>query len=178
MSPRFRRFFPSRESIHNNRWLRWLAPHLTHPRLWHFSRRGVAMGVALGVFFGLLIPIAQIPFAAGAAMLLRANVPAAIGSTLVTNPVTFAPIYYGAYQIGRWVTGESLASEPNLPALSSEKLMRRAEADPWARLTNLGKPLLVGLAIVSTTMGLLVYALISLFWRWRVIAKRRRRIAR
>lgn len=171
MSPRWRRHFPTRESIHQNRWLRWLAPHLTHPRLWHFSRRGVALGVALGVFFGLLIPIAQIPFAAGTAMLLRANVPAAIGSTLVTNPVTFAPIYYGAYQIGRWVTGEAHAAEASL---SEEQLLRRAEAGPWARLGNLGKPLLLGLAIVSTSTGLLVYFGISLFWRWRVILKRRR----
>ncbi len=175
MHPRWRRFIPSRESIHQNRWLRWLAPHLTHPRLWHFSRRGVATGVALGVFFGLLIPIAQIPFAAGAAMLLRANVPVAIGSTLVTNPVTFAPIYYGAYQIGRWVTGEVQGAETAEAALSTDQLLRRAEAGPWGRLSNLGKPLLAGLAIVSTSMGLLVYFGISLFWRWRVLAKRRKR---
>lgn len=178
MPPRWRRFLPSRESVHQNRWLRWLAPHLTHPRLWHFSRRGVAMGVALGVFFGLLIPIAQIPFAAGVAILMRANVPAAIGSTLVTNPVTFAPIYYGAYQIGRWVTGEARAAETTEATLNADQLLRRAEAGPWARLSNLGKPLLVGLAIVSTSMGLLVYFGISLFWRWRVIAKRRKRGAR
>ena len=68
MHPRLRRFIPTREQIHTNRWLRWLGPHLLHPRLWHFSRRGVSVGIGLGVFFGLLIPIAQIPFAAGAAL--------------------------------------------------------------------------------------------------------------
>lgn len=175
MPSRWRHYIPSRESIHQNRWLRWLAPHLTHPRLWHFSRRGVAAGVALGVFFGLLIPIAQIPFAAGTAVLLRANVPVAIGSTLVTNPVTFAPIYYGAYRIGLWVTGESRAADAPPGGLDTQQLLRRAEAGPWARLSNLGKPLLVGLAVVSTSMGLLVYFGISLFWRWRVLAKRRKR---
>lgn len=175
MHPRWRRFFPSREHIHKNRWLGWLAPHLTHPRLWHFSRRGVAMGVALGVFFGLLIPIAQIPFAAGSAMLLRANVPAAIGSTLITNPVTFGPIYYGAYRLGCWVTGEAQGAEPARRLTTQGHLAHEDEVAPWSRLAGLGKPLLVGLAIVASLTGLLVYAAISLFWRWRVLAKRRGR---
>jgi uncharacterized protein (DUF2062 family) len=173
MRQRLRRILPSREVIGRNRWLRWMEPHLMHPRLWHFSRRGVAMGVALGVFFGLLVPIGQIPLAAGASILLRVNVPAAIGSTLVTNPVTFGPIYYAAYRFGRWVTGEAQSSEPDRVVLAPEK--RHAEAGPWARLAGLGKSLLVGLSIVSTAMGLLVYFAITWFWRWRVLAKRRKR---
>lgn len=43
--------------------LPWIGPLLHHPRL----------GI---VFFGLLIPVAQILFAAVAALLLRANMPA------------------------------------------------------------------------------------------------------
>ncbi len=78
---RLRAKIPSREQIHANRWLGWLAPWLEHPRLWHWSRRGVALGVALGVFFGLLIPIAQIPLSVAAAVVMRANVPAAAAST-------------------------------------------------------------------------------------------------
>lgn len=71
----WRRFIPTQESLMNNRWLKWLTPWLAHPKLWHWSRRGVALGVALGVFFGLLIPIAQIPITAAAAVILRANLP-------------------------------------------------------------------------------------------------------
>src|SRR4051794_35702085 len=89
---------PSREHLQSNRWLRWLGPLLNDPRLWHMSRRGIALGLALGVFFGLLIPVAQIPVSAAAAVLLRANLPMAAASTFVTNPVTFGPVYYGAYR--------------------------------------------------------------------------------
>jgi uncharacterized protein (DUF2062 family) len=113
MLERWRALIPTREQIGNNRWLRWLAPYLGHPKLWHWSRRGVALGVGIGVFFGLLIPIAQIPFAAAAAVILRANLPAAAASTLVTNPITFAPVYFAAYKIGAWVTGEKL--DPSAP---------------------------------------------------------------
>ncbi len=55
----------------------WMGPVLHHPRLWHVNRRGIALGLSIGVFFGLLIPVAQILFAATAALLLRANFPAA-----------------------------------------------------------------------------------------------------
>jgi uncharacterized protein len=172
-----RRWIPTRESLMENRWLKWLHPFLHHPRLWHWSRRGVATGVALGVFFGLLIPIAQIPLSAAAAILLRANVPAAAASTLVTNPVTFGPIYYAAYRLGLALTGETAA-----PDLTPGKLAatEKTHADDgfWSRLTRMGKPLLVGLAIMATLTGLITYALITLVWRWRVLAKRRRRTSR
>jgi uncharacterized protein (DUF2062 family) len=177
MHPRIKRFLPTRESINNNRWLRWLGPSLMHPRLWHFSRRGVAIGVGLGIFFGLLIPIAQIPFAAGSAVLLRANIPVAIGSTLVTNPVTFAPIYYGAYKLGLWVT-RAEDSEALSPENYQQNQNATAETDANSVLTalsNMGKPLIIGLLIIATFMGLSAYLIITLIWRWRVMAKRRRR---
>lgn len=116
---RLRRLIPKRETLVANRWLRWLTPWLGHPALWHWSRRGVALGVALGIFFGLLIPLAQIPVTAAAAIVLRANLPAAAASTLVTNPVTFGPVYFAAYRLGNWLTrAEAPASPPPL-ALAS-----------------------------------------------------------
>ena len=41
---RLRAKVPTREQIQANRWLGWLAPWLGHTRLWHWSRRGVALG--------------------------------------------------------------------------------------------------------------------------------------
>jgi uncharacterized protein len=178
------RLMPDRESIRRNRWLRWLAPHLTHQRLWHFSRRGVAIGVALGVFFGLLIPVAQIPFAAGFAVLLRANVPAAVGSTLVTNPVTFAPIYVMAYRLGSAILGEPVPQDEDIP---QELAVTPDDEDPvvgwwaraWSALTSLGRPLMLGLLIMATGTGILTYLLITLVWRLKTtLAWTRRRRGR
>jgi uncharacterized protein (DUF2062 family) len=90
--------------------LRTLAPHLADPKLWCWSRRGVALGVAIGLFIGFLIPVAQILLAAAAAVVLRANVPIAAAGTFVTNPFTVPPIYYGAYQLGAWATGTSASA--------------------------------------------------------------------
>ena len=113
-----RSLMPTPDAVRRNRWLRWLGPALLHPRLWHMSRRGLALGVALGVFFGLLIPIAQIPLSAAAAVALRANLPAAMASTLVTNPATFGPVYYAAWRVGSAVLGEPDRPPPaELPVL-------------------------------------------------------------
>lgn len=165
---RLRALIPTREALQANRWLAWLRPFLDHPQLWRWSRRGVATGVALGVFFGLLIPIAQIPLSTAAAIVLRANVPAAAASTLITNPVTFGPVYYLAYQLGNRLTGQHA-----IPPLPDESTQTRPLVE---RLRQIGLPLLVGLSIMATACGLGSYALISLIWSWRVRAKRRRRL--
>jgi uncharacterized protein len=185
---RLRRLLPSPEAVQANRWLRWIGPALHHPRLWHMSRRGIALGAALGVFFGLLIPVAQLPLAAGAAVVLRANVPTAVASTLVTNPVTFGPVYYVAWKFGSWVLHEP-AEGGERPATSQEDDAAIAAAQArggllgwveaaWLRLAALGKPLFVGLVIFACVFGVCTYAVVSAVWHWRVRAKRRRRLAR
>lgn len=167
----WRRLIPNREALLASRWLRWLAPWLGHPKLWHWSRRGVALGVALGVFFGLLIPLAQLPVTAAVAIALKANLPVAAASTLITNPVTFAPLYYGAYRLGSWVTGE-VAPPPKLPGTASPE----TEMTMWQRIAALGKPLIVGLSLLAIVGGLATYFLIDLAWRWRITQRRKRSV--
>lgn len=190
MKHKFKQLLPTPETLRNNRWLRWMGPVLHHPRLWHFSRKGIALGLALGIFFGLLIPVAQIPFSATVAVLLRANLPMAVASTLVTNPVTFGPVYYGAYRLGKWVLGEDDVSENK-----AVKILEKAETLPvektsWTErmrawltyLGTVGKPLVVGLAIVATASGLFIYFLTSALWvlktRWTRNRRLRERLLR
>lgn len=173
---------PTPESLGQNRWLSWLGPALYRKHLWHFSRRGLALGVAIGVFFGFLIPIAQIPFSAAAAVVLRANLPVAMVSTLVTNPVTFAPVYYAAYHTGVWVLGQADGNPIEDPHAASP-----AEGDVaagtteggsalsrfWNYVTGVGKPLVLGLALFAVGAGLMTYAVIN--WVWIALARRRHR---
>ncbi|MDO5506360.1 MAG: DUF2062 domain-containing protein [Pseudoxanthomonas suwonensis] len=168
---RLRRRLPTRESLSGNRWLRPLAPWLGERRLWHFSRRGVALGVALGVFFGFLVPLAQIPMSVGGAILLRANVPMAAVSTLVTNPATVGPLYFAAYRVGAALTGRRVPEAP-------EDLPGDANADsgrgPVERALALGRPLFVGLLVFASIGAGLAYALVSAAWTLRVRALRRK----
>lgn len=179
MKKRLLQLMPTPEALRNNRWLRWLGPALHHPRLWHMSRRGIALGMALGVFFGLLIPLAQIPLAAGAAVALRANVPAAVASTLVTNPVTFGPVYYAAWRLGSAILGEPVREgelPPELQELAVDTPEQSWLSTTVQRIRGVGKPLLLGLAIVATAVGLLTYLLVTWAWYAKVLWSRRRRL--
>jgi len=177
---------PARESLVQNRWLRWLKPWLGHPRLWHLSRKGVALGMAIGVFFGLLVPVAQIPASAVAAVLLRAHLPAAAASTLVTNPITFAPVYFAAHELGRVVLRQDAANAEQMVRIVEQKAQDRQKAGAltlpqrfahaWQRLGEIGKPLIVGLAIFAVTLGLVVYFTVSTLWTLRVRWARRQRL--
>ena len=91
---------PTRDEARRQRALRWLGPLLEREWLWRMNRRAVASGVALGVFVGLIVPVAQMPVAAAGALLMRANLPAAALATLVSNPLTVAPIYWLAHRTG------------------------------------------------------------------------------
>ena len=173
-----RRFLPTPQTVQRSRWLRWMGPAILHPRLWRLSRRGLALGIALGVFFGLLIPIAQIPLSVGAAVALRANVPGAVASTLVSNPLTFGPLYYAAWRIGKAILGEPVREgeqpeEAQPPAVADQPGWFAAAAEG---LRGVGKPLLLGLVIMASAAGFVAYLAVSWAWILRVRWKRRRRL--
>lgn len=177
---RLRRWLPAPETLRNNRWLRWMGPALHHPRLWHLSRKGLALGVAIGVFFGMLIPLAQIPFSAALAVALRANVPAAVASTLVSNPATFGPIYYAAWRVGKAVLGEEVGPAEEAPMPEAAETPEPVPEESWLgqalrRIKAVGKPLVLGLAIFAVGLGALSYLLVSGLWTWRVRWKWRQR---
>lgn len=183
MIKRLRRWLPTPDQVGRNRWLRWLGPALLHPRLWHISRRGVATGAGIGVFFAFLIPIAQIPLSAAAAMALRANVPAAIASTLINNPLTFTPVYYAAWRVGSALLGDDVR-EADAPVIVNPRAPR-APGDTrgrvhraWDSITGVGKPLLLGAVTFACVFGLAAYVLINGLWHLQVRLKRRARLRR
>lgn len=185
MKEQLKNWAPKPETIHNNRWLRWLAPFLNNHALWHFSRRGAAWGVAIGIFFGLLVPIAQIPLSVGAAIVLRANVPLSVGSTLISNPLTYAPLWYGSYRLGLWVLGGGDVSEEQVQAaLAAAPGVGEDSARSWGErwdslvgyFTSVGKPFLLGALILASVSGVVFYYLTHALWIVWVRRKRGQRL--
>jgi uncharacterized protein (DUF2062 family) len=93
----------SREALRNNRYLSFIGERLFAHELWHLERGPVARGSALGAFFAFVTPVAQIPITAAMCVVLRANVPAGLLATLLNTPLTFAPVYWAAHQLGKLI---------------------------------------------------------------------------
>lgn len=171
-----RRRLPTKEALKAHPTLRWMGPLLRRPWLWQLNRRSVALGAGIGVFFGFMVPVLQIAGAAVFATLLRANLPVAAFATLVSNPVTYAPIGLLAYQTGAALLGESVAPEA-LQALDEiEDLPPAAQTGWFEKLQSIGKPVLLGLSVFAVIGGVGTWALVHLAWTLGVQMKRRQRL--
>jgi len=169
-----RRKLPTDESLQTHPGLRWMGPLLRRPWLWHLNRRRTAIGAGIGVFFGFMIPVLQIAGAALLALVLRANLPVAVLSTLVSNPFTYAPIGVLAYKTGAAILGEPVASAEADAAGAAAAA--RDSAPGWIdRAKTIGKPLLLGLAVFAVVGGIGAWAAVHLAWTVAVRLKRRRR---
>jgi len=166
MARRFvRRWLPDPASLRTQRSLRWMGPLLDRPWLWHVNRSSISKGLAIGMFFGFLLPLGQGLVAGVVAMGLRANLPAAVLATFVSNPLTTPAILIAAYHAGLAVLREPAA----LPAL--------AEDTGWIeKIGAMGEPLLVGLALLAVAAAALTYFGVQLAWRigvlWKMAARR------
>lgn len=166
---------PSPQALKSNRFLKPFSRHLHYHFLWQFNRRSVSRGVAVGLFFGILVPFAQIFLAAIAAIFLRVNLPVAALCTLVSNPLTFPPIYYLAYRLGDVMTGsEPIPSETAIDAEVEYAIaVQQGEVDGWIPqlaewLHTVGFPLMTGLAVLATVAAIVGYVGVSALWRLRV----------
>lgn len=181
MRGKLREWLPSEEKLRASPGLRWMGPLLRRPWLWQLNRRRVAAGAAIGVFFGLFVPLLQIAAAAGVAVLLRANLPVAAAATLVSNPLTYVPIWIAAYRTGSAILGESVdeqTAQKRAEALAGRLEDDAAHADPigWAqRVADVGKPLVVGLSVFAVVGAAVTWAAVNVAW---VVAVRLRRARR
>lgn len=164
---------PTAEQIRDSRLGRLFGPRLRDPKLWLRRRRGMALGAALGVFFGFLIPLGQFLLSGAAAILLRANVPMAMASTLISNPLTFGPIYVAAYHVGSWLLG----SMPSEHGAADALALSQTTTDPsWLDwLSGVGQPLILGLVVFAVAGAALTYWGMRWFWALNVLRRRRRR---
>ncbi|MBA4741780.1 MAG: DUF2062 domain-containing protein [Azoarcus sp.] len=177
MRKTFRRFLPSHETVHTNRWLRPFSNSLLHPRLWHLNRHSAAGAVAAGLFCGLIPGPFQMLGAAIACIVFRVNLPLALITTLYSNPLTIVPLYFVAYLIGVVVTGSEMTDFVDPPLMEGMALSAWAtELLQWS--VGLGKPLAIGLLVFATALAIGGYFAVRALYRWHLIRAWRARSAR
>lgn len=175
-----RKYLPSHSSIRQNRWIRHFGAALNHPNLWHLNRRSVAMGVAIGMFAGLIPGPFQMLTAALASIWLRVNLPVAVLTTLYTNPFTIVPLYLVAYKLGTLV----LATDEGLSPIAKLNLLD-LPATEWITgllqwMSAMGKPFLIGLPLLAAILSVAGYLCVTAAWRiytsWQWRKRRRARL--
>ena len=175
------RHVPCREQLEQNRWVRPFAHHVLRPELWRLTRRSVPRGVALGLFVGVMIPLAHFVVAAFIAVLIRANIPAAMLATFVGFPVIYVGLVALACRIGGLLlrVDAITASEPLSQAIDSSRLQhwlhRTEHLARW--LEGKGPSVILGLFIIASVLALIGYLGASVFWRWWIARKWRQRAA-
>lgn len=157
----------TKDEILANRWIKPFAHRLTHPSLWHVNRRSLSKALGLGLFAAFVVPIGQIVLAALLAIPTRANVPVAIGATFVTNPLTFGPIWYGA-----WWTGDHLLRPFGIESHPFDLSAGYA----WSAVATM-VPITLGLILFAVGSGLLGFLLARAWYTLRLTARWRARRA-
>ena len=168
-----RKNMPTREQMARNRFIKPFAGRVLRSELWRFTRRSVPRGVALGLLVGIIVPFAQILFAALLSAPVRGNV--TTNAKEAMDSVVTPLIWIAAYWVGSLLLRIDAATvvAPVNTAIEQTDLQR---ALVW--LTQAGIETAFGLVVIAVISASLGY-LISLWtWRWWTARKWARRRAR
>jgi uncharacterized protein len=156
-----KRWMPDPGKLKNHKHLKIFARWLGEPNLWHLNRRSAAGAFAIGLFMAWIPVPFQMVLAAGTAILFRVNLPISVALVWITNPLTMPPMFYFAYYVGVHLLG--------LPPVEFELTFS------WAWLASVmetvGKPFLLGCAVLALGSSVGGYFLIRLLWRYSVLRK-------
>lgn len=140
--------------IENNRCFKLMRPLIKDKNLWHFNRYSFAAGISIGIFCGWI----PIPFhtvlAIFMAIVFNCNVPLAVISIWVANPLTMPEMYYFAYKLGAKILHVDTGAQKF-----------DLNIDGFLHLLNdIWQPLIIGCILCGLITAMLVYATIYLLW--------------
>ena len=153
-----KRIVPSPARIKRIKGLHLLGDWVYASNLWHINRYSASMAFFVGLFVAFMPIPGQIVAAAILAVALSCNLPLSVSLVFITNPITMAPVFFMAYQIGALIVDVPLK---DVQFELSFFWLSHSLAAIW-------KPFLLGCLICGLFFGCLGYFIINLLWRWRV----------
>jgi uncharacterized protein (DUF2062 family) len=161
---RARKWLPKLTALKKNPSLKKVKGLLKCQGLEAYNRHTVAGGIAVGLFINFLPLPFQMFWAAFLAILFSVNLPIAVAVTWINNPLTFIPINFFIYKVGSILLMESPTtfSFPTFQIDQNTFDSFFQELIVW--LGALGKPYLLGVAVVSLSAALSGYFLTHAFW--------------
>jgi uncharacterized protein (DUF2062 family) len=152
------KYLPEASAVSKHRSVAWLGNILHDSNLWHLNRRSVASAMFAGVFACFMPIPGQMLLAATLAIYFHCNLPLTLALTWISNPLTYAPIYYLCYRLGLLILGQGY--DPSGLEWSVDAIGN-----------NLGlimKPLIAGCLISGVIFGALAYFTVRIIWRLHV----------
>ena len=169
LADKIRAALPARDVLAAHPWLKPIAHHVLDPKLWRMHHEAVARGAGIGIFWAFVLPAGQILVAAANSVWWRANIPVAVGMTLITNPFTIGFWLWLAYQAGSLV----LDAPPPLPFKQITQSGGIADY-----LGSIGAPAILGMGMFAVGGSVAAYTLVKVGWYVQLWLKQRRRLAR
>ncbi len=168
----YKKFLPKKKHLTAQQ-LNWIGHRIHDRNLWHLNSQSVPRGVAIGLFAAFIpLPI-QMLLAVVVSAFCRANIPIAIASTWITNPVTFIPINYFIHDFGELLLGmqhQDISLQPMI--LDSGVHNIYDTLVNWAHV--LGKPFIVALPIVALGASAIGYGLTTALYYVANLLKKRK----
>jgi uncharacterized protein (DUF2062 family) len=157
-----KRILPQRRAVLERWFLRPFRALLHDPALWALHRRNVLRATTVGIVSAFVPIPGQTALAGMLAIYFRVNVAVALLASMISNPVSMGPLYYGAYRLGLLVMdGRASAAAP----LPPDGLT--------AQLGDVVLPLLLGCALLALFCSALAWGVIN--WLWVATIRRRLR---
>lgn len=171
-------WLPTPEKLRENRVVRWFAPFLADPRLWHMNRSSLTKAVYIGVLCAYFPLPGQMPLAIVGALLLRANIPMSIALTWLTNPLTTIPVFWFSYSVGALLLGEPMIGFSTIGVIVSD-LTLWLTGNGGATLSSHHffsiKAFVVGLTICAIISSIVAGVAFKSLWEYRMVVDWRKR---
>jgi len=163
-----KRYLPDQTAIRDHKHLRVLGSLLQDPNILHLNRRSVSGAVFVGLFLAFVPVPFQMLLAAAAALIIRVNLPIAVATVWISNPITIPPLFYFAYRVGAWIL--------DVPSMDIEFEL----SIEWLTkgLVLIWQPFLLGCFVVGFVSSIIGGFSVRLLWRWKVIQSWKERKSR
>ncbi len=136
-------------------WWQAVTRPVANRQLWIPCRDTVANGMAIGLFFSMiLMPFQMVP-AALVAMRMKANVPFAMAICWITNPITTGPVLWAQCMFGEWLRNSLGVPMPHF-------LSRHAFEVPDVGSLNAAS-FLIGMIVSALLLPMLAYPIVHAF---------------
>lgn len=175
---RLKSWLPTPERLRESRIIRWFAPFLADPRLWHMNRGSLVRAIYIGVLCAFFPLPGQMPLAIIGALIFRANVPMAIALTWITNPLTAIPVYWFCYSVGAILLDEPLIGIRTVGIIITETSLWLTGNgnNPFIIHTFSLKAFILGLIICGSVSSIVAGLLFRAVWQYRMVADWRKRL--